>query len=80
MYKEYNLTRISCIFRVVSFSKDYPNNQDAEKDDIFFLEENGYSFPTVFDESGEVLHNYNISAFPTTFMIDKEETSEYVQV
>ena len=30
------------------------------------------SFPTLFDETGEVFRNYNISAFPTTFMIDKE--------
>ncbi len=75
LYKEYNFNKDEVVFLGVAnpFSKDYPNNQDVEKDDIIsFLEENGYSFPTVFDESGEVLHNYNISAFPTTFMIDKE--------
>jgi len=75
LYKEYNFNKDEVVFLGVAnpSSKDYPNNQDVEKDDIIsFLEENGYSFPTVFDESGEVLHNYNISAFPTTFMIDKE--------
>ena len=38
-----------------------------------FLEENGYTYPTVMDEGGVIAGaNYYISAFPTTFMIDKE--------
>lgn len=54
-------------------SEEYPNNQDEEKEDIIsFLDENGYTFPTVFDETGEVFGDYFISSFPTTFMIDKE--------
>lgn len=75
LYKKYNFNKDEVVFLGVAnpSSKDYPNNQDVEKAEIIsFLEENGYSFPTVFDERGEVLQNYNISAFPTTFMIDKE--------
>lgn len=37
-----------------------------------FLEENGYTFPVVMDESGFAFWNYGIQAYPTTFMIDKE--------
>ena len=37
-----------------------------------FLEENGYTFPVVMDETGEMYYWYGISAFPTTFMIDAD--------
>lgn len=37
-----------------------------------FLEENKYTFPVVMDESGNSFAAYGISAFPTTYMIDKE--------
>lgn len=50
-------------------------NVGGESDEavvIAFLEENGYTYPVVMDPTGQVLHNYGISAFPTTFMIDAE--------
>jgi cytochrome c-type biogenesis protein len=75
LYQEYNLNKDDVVFLGVTNPKSeaYPNNQDEKKDDIIaFLDDNGYTFPTVFDETGELLQNYNISAFPTTFMIDKE--------
>lgn len=42
---------------------------DSIKD---FLEENEYTFPVVMDETGILFSQYGISAFPTTFMIDKD--------
>ena len=36
-----------------------------------FLEDNGYTFPVVFDETGFVFYYYGIQAYPTTFMIDQ---------
>ena len=37
-----------------------------------FLEENGYTYPTLMDEGGAIAGgSYYVSAFPTTFMIDK---------
>lgn len=36
-----------------------------------FLEENGYSYPVVMDESGDLFTKYGITAYPTTFMITK---------
>jgi len=35
-----------------------------------FLEDNDYTFPVVFDETGAIFYYYGISAYPTTFMID----------
>ena len=37
-----------------------------------FMEENGYTYPVLMDETGEMFNYYGISAFPTTFMIDRE--------
>jgi cytochrome c-type biogenesis protein len=54
-------------------STEYPNNSDVSKEEVIsFLNENNYTFPVVFDETGDVLANYYISAFPTTFFIDTE--------
>lgn len=75
LYQEYNLNQEEVVILGVANPKstEYPYNQDEEKEDIInILEENEYTFPTVFDETGEVLSSYYITAFPTTFMIDKE--------
>lgn len=37
-----------------------------------FLDKNGYTYPVLMDEAGDTFYQYGISAFPTTFMIDKE--------
>lgn len=37
-----------------------------------FLEENGYTYPVVMDETGEVFTQYYVYSYPTTYMIDKE--------
>lgn len=36
-----------------------------------FLEDNGYTYPVLMDRLGTLLYGYGISAFPTTFMIDR---------
>lgn len=41
-----------------------------------FLEDNGYTFPVVFDEEGNLSYYYNISVFPTTFLINAEGNVE----
>jgi len=75
LYNEYNLNQDEVVLLGIAnpSSQEYPNNQDVGKEEIIsFLEDKEYTFPTLFDETGEVLQNYNISAFPTTFVIDKE--------
>ena len=75
LYNEYNLNQDEVVFLGIAnpSSTEYKSNQDVGKEEIIsFIEEKKYTFPTLVDETGEVLQNYNISAFPTTFMIDKE--------
>lgn len=75
IYKEYGMNKEDVIILGVAnpISEDYPRNADVSKEEIItFLEDNEYTFPVVFDETGAVLSDYYISAFPTTFLIDKE--------
>ena len=75
IYKEYGLNEDEVIILGVAnpSSKEYPNNNDVPKEEIIdFIEEKGYTFPIVFDETGEVYRDYFIRSFPTTFMINKD--------
>ena len=49
-------------------------SEGQEKDEAgiaAFLEENGYTYPTVMDTGATLAPQYYITAFPTTFMIDR---------
>lgn len=75
LYNEYNLNEDEVVILGVANPKsdEFMNNQDVETDEVIkFLDENGYTFPVVFDETGDILSQYQIGAFPTTFMINKE--------
>lgn len=75
LYKEYGENASDVIFLGVTnpASDEYPNNTDITKDKIIdFLNENECTFPVLFDESGDILSKYYISAFPTTFLIDTD--------
>lgn len=49
----------------------YGSEQDEEgiKE---FMEENGYTYPVLMDEGGNLFEQYRIYSYPTTFMITKE--------
>lgn len=49
-----------------------PNlGQEGSAEEITaFLEENGYTYPTLMNEDASLFYSYGISSFPTTFMID----------
>ena len=50
-----------------------PYNQDVSQAEIeSFLSENGYQYPTVMDTTGQIFATYGVTAFPTTFMIDRD--------
>ncbi|MFZ7134207.1 MAG: cytochrome c biogenesis protein CcdA [Eubacteriales bacterium] len=75
IYNENNQNQDDVIILGIANPKSdaHPLNQDVEKQDIIaFLHENKYDFPVVFDVTGEIFKQYQITAFPTTFMIDKE--------
>jgi len=75
LYQEFNQNKDDIVILGVAnpSSEEFPYNQDVSQEEIIeFLEENEYSFPTVFDVTGEVFANYYVYSFPTTFFIDKE--------
>ena len=45
--------------------------EGSVEDITAFLEENGYTYPTLMNEDASLFYSYGIYSFPTTFMIDK---------
>ena len=39
---------------------------------VDYLEKNDYTYPVVYDMTGEGMAAYSVSSFPTTYMIDDE--------
>ena len=82
LYHEYGENQEDVIFLGVTnpSSEENTNNADVSREEIeSFLEENGYTFPVLYDTSGIVLEQYRITAFPTTFLMDGEgNISRYV--
>lgn len=75
LYSEYNFNKDDVVILGVANPRTDKNPYTKEKDENGikeFLKENNYTFPTLFDSTGEVFYNYYINAFPTTFMINKE--------
>lgn len=82
LYKEYGKNKKDVIFLGVvnPSSEENPYGQDKSKETIIkFIRKNKYTFPTAFDETGEILDMFRITAFPTTFIIGKDgEIKQYV--
>lgn len=77
LYEEYNKGEEVVILGVAA-----PNlGKEKSKEGIAaFLEENGYTYPVLMDETGEQFSVYGVSAFPTTYMIRSDGNIEgYVQ-
>ncbi len=69
LYKEFNYNKDDIIILGVA----QPGGEEKDKDGIKqFLNDQGFTFPVVFDESGEVFSDYRIMSMPTTFMINKD--------
>ncbi|HHV27919.1 MAG TPA: redoxin family protein [Tissierellia bacterium] len=51
-----------------------PNlGREGSKEKIIeFLKEEGYTYPVVFDETGDIMATYSIQSLPTTFIIDRD--------
>ena len=47
-------------------------NQDDAAQAISFVEDQGLTFPVLFDEDGEVSHSYHVRALPSSFFIDSQ--------
>ncbi len=69
LYKEFNYNKDDIIILGVA----QPGGEEKDIEGIKqFLNKQGYTFPIVFDESGEVFSDYRIMSLPTTFMINKD--------
>ncbi|MEN8076188.1 cytochrome c biogenesis protein/redoxin [Clostridioides difficile] len=68
LYKEYEENSGEVIILTVAA----PNlgKEGSEEDIISFLNENNYNFPVVMDFGGEMVYKYDITGFPSTFIID----------
>ena len=76
IYKEFNENKEDVIILGIANpkSEEYEYYQDNKKTEEIkeFLKDNNLSYPVLFDESGEVFWKYQIQAFPSTFMINKD--------
>ena len=48
------------------------NTRETHAQVYEFIEENGFTFPALLDEDGRVTQSYGVPAFPTIFIIDRD--------
>nr|WP_295679938.1 cytochrome c biogenesis protein/redoxin [uncultured Lachnoclostridium sp.] len=70
IYKEYGSNEEDVIILGVAFPNE--GGEKSKQGIIEFLEDKNYTFPVVFDESSNLSYYYNISVYPTTFIINPE--------
>lgn len=75
LYKEYGENKEDVIILIMAA----PNvSREGSKEDIVkYLDENNFEFPVLMDEGGKFLNRYQVSAFPTTFIVN--ENGEFVK-
>lgn len=77
IYKEYKNNSENVI--ILGVTAPNLGREGSEKDISDFLSKQGYTFPVVFDNTGDIMEQYDINAFPTTFIVDKEgNVNKYV--
>lgn len=77
IYKEYKNNSNDVI--ILGVTAPNLGREGSKQDIINFMNKGGYTFPVMFDNSGDIMNEYSIEAFPTTFIIDKEgNVKEYV--
>ncbi len=73
LYEEYGVNNEDVVILGVANPKTdtFSASKEGTVEEITaFLNDNGYSYPTVMDMTGEIFAQYGIRAYPTTFMID----------
>lgn len=70
LYENYGCNEEDVVILAVAAPEYYMEGTQTEIE--AFLEDNGYTYPVVYDMTGEGLAAYSISSFPTTYMIDDE--------
>lgn len=75
LYEEYGKNEKDVVILGLANPKttDAPKNADIDEAGVTkFLADKNFTYPTLMDKTGEVFANYQVTAFPTTFMIDAE--------
>ena len=72
MYEEYAAQGADAEVAVIGVAAPETGGEASAEEIAGFLEENGYTYPVLMDHTGEMFSFYGISAFPTTFMIDRQ--------
>lgn len=72
LYEEYSAQGEDAEVVILGIAGPGIGQEGSSGDIAGFMEENGYTYPVLMDESGEMFDQYGISAFPTTFMIDRD--------
>lgn len=70
LYKDYKKNNEDVV--ILGVASPNLGREGSREHVINFLKDEGYTFPVVLDEDGELAYQYGINAFPTTFIIDKE--------
>lgn len=71
LYEEYQEAGDDSVVILGIAAPDY-GREDSAEEIAAFLEENGYTYPVVMDEGGELFMQYGVFSYPTTYMIDKD--------
>lgn len=71
IYEEYEKEGENGLIVLTIVAPEYGSEQTAERIKEF-VESNQYTFPVLLDTTTQVFQSYGITAFPTTFMIDRE--------
>ena len=72
LYEEYAAQGENAEVAVIGVAGPGMGGEGSREEITAFMEENGYTYPVLMDETGEMFSYYGISAFPTTFMINRE--------
>ena len=72
LYEEYSAQGEDAEVVILGIAGPGIGQEGSAEEIADFMTENGYTYPVLMDTSGEMFTQYGISAFPTTFMIDKD--------
>ena len=71
LYDEYKEAGDDSVVILGIAAPDY-GSEVSQEEITAFLEENGYSYPVLMDEGGNVFTSYGVYSYPTTFMFNAD--------
>lgn len=71
-----NIERVSKEYEVITIASQSGSKEEIQK----YLDENNLTFKVVNDLDGELASKFNISAFPTTFIYEKDKNLTFSEV